>query len=64
MWKTPWLDQIPRWWRITEQRSFQIQTDRMLVANQLDIVIIDEQRRTAAVTDVAMPDVVLDILTA
>ncbi len=35
--------------------DFQIQTDKMLVANQMDIVVVDRQWKKAAVMDVAIP---------
>ena len=35
--------------------DFQIQTDKMVMANQPDIVIIDKQQRKAVVIDVAIP---------
>ena len=36
-------------------RDFQIQTDRKMLANQPDIVVIDKQQEEAVVTDVAVP---------
>ncbi|XP_076744288.1 uncharacterized protein LOC143420307 [Maylandia zebra] len=36
--------------------DFQIQTDKMVVANQPDIVVVDKQKKTAVVIDVAVPN--------
>ncbi|XP_078808275.1 uncharacterized protein LOC144994388 [Oryzias latipes] len=35
--------------------DFQIQTDRMVMANQPDIVVVDKEQRKAVVVDVAVP---------
>ncbi|TWW67382.1 hypothetical protein D4764_02G0004230 [Takifugu flavidus] len=35
--------------------DFQIQTDKMVVANQPDIVVVDKHRKTVVVIDVAIP---------
>ncbi len=35
--------------------DFQIQTDKMAIANQPDIVVVDKQRKTAVVIEVAIP---------
>ncbi|KAK7930440.1 hypothetical protein WMY93_006835 [Mugilogobius chulae] len=35
--------------------DFQIQTDRMVMANQPDIVVVDKEQRRAVVVDVAIP---------
>ncbi|KAK7881151.1 hypothetical protein WMY93_029560 [Mugilogobius chulae] len=35
--------------------DFQIQTDRMVMANQPDIVVVDKEQRKAVVVDVAIP---------
>uniref|UniRef100_A0A087YQ23 Uncharacterized protein n=1 Tax=Poecilia formosa TaxID=48698 RepID=A0A087YQ23_POEFO len=35
--------------------DFQIQTDKMVMANQPDIVVVDKQQRKAVVVDVAIP---------
>ena len=35
--------------------DFQIQTDRMVMANQPDIVVIDKEQRKAVVVDIAIP---------
>ncbi|MGZ7254081.1 hypothetical protein ACXWO5_10720, partial [Streptococcus pyogenes] len=36
--------------------DFQMQTDKMVVANQPDIVVVDKQKKTAVVIDVAVPN--------
>lgn len=36
--------------------DFQMQTDKMIMANQLNIVIIDKQQKTASVTDAIPKD--------
>ena len=36
-------------------RDFQIQTDRIVVANQLDIMVVDTQEKKAAGVDVPIP---------
>ena len=35
--------------------DFQIQTDKMVVANQLDFVVVDKRDKKAVVVDVAIP---------
>ena len=35
-------------------RDFQIQTDKLLIANQPDTVVVDKHQRTAVVVDVAI----------
>ncbi len=35
--------------------DFQIQTDKMVIANQPDIVVVDKQQKKAAVINVAIP---------
>ena len=35
--------------------DFQIQTDRMVMANQPDIVVVDKEQRKAVVVDIAIP---------
>lgn len=35
--------------------DFQIQTDKMVMANQPNIVVVDKQQKTAVVVDVAIP---------
>ena len=37
--------------------DFQIQTDRLVMANQPDIVVVDKHQRTAVVVDLAIPSV-------
>ena len=34
-------DNLQEWWRIKEQRFFQIQTDKLVMVNQLDTVVVD-----------------------
>ena len=52
-WKTPpkvvEIDQAKNLW------GFLIPTDKLVVANQPDIVLIDKQQRKAAVIDVTIP---------
>lgn len=35
--------------------DFQLQMDKLVMSNQLDIVVVDTQRKTAIETDVAIP---------
>lgn len=35
--------------------DLQIQTDKQVVANQPDIVVVEKQKKTAVVIDVAVP---------
>ena len=35
--------------------DFQIQTDKLVMANQPDVVVVDKHQRTAVVVDVAVP---------
>ncbi|MDG2555549.1 hypothetical protein P7M41_26505, partial [Vibrio parahaemolyticus] len=35
--------------------DFQIQTDKLVMANQLDIMLVDKQQKKAVVIDVAIP---------
>ena len=35
--------------------DFQIQTDKLVVANEPDIAVVDEHQKTAVVVDVAIP---------
>lgn len=36
--------------------DFQIQMDKFLMANQVDILVLEKQRKKAIVIDVAIPD--------
>ena len=38
-----------------DRANFQIQTDRQVLANQPDVVVVDKDQKTAVVIDVAVP---------